>query len=55
MDESFNIVKLISQLGFPIAVCIWFMWRDWKFLGELKDALSKIVTLVEEIIEKKVL
>ena len=55
MDSTPNWATLISQLGFPIAMCIWFAWRDYIFLGQLKDTLAKIVTLITEIIDKKVL
>ena len=54
MEEAPNIVQLIGQLGFPIAVCLWFMWRDYQFLSSLKDSLAKIVGLIENVIDKKV-
>ena len=49
-----TIMKVISNVGFPIAVCVWFAWRDQKFLTKLTDSLSKIVALIETVIEKKV-
>ncbi len=40
-------VKVISQLGFPIAVCVWFMWRDAKFISILSQRLDKVILLLE--------
>ena len=52
-----NWVTLISQLGFPIFVCLWFMWRDYKFLTSLQDLLAgvkeeiaKLNTVIETIL-----
>lgn len=58
--SSVNWVQLISQLGFPIFVCIWFMWRDYKFLSSLQDVLGglkieieKLNTLLEAVLRVK--
>lgn len=56
MPDSYNWVQLISQLGFPIVVCLWFMWRDYKFLGALSahmERMEKMVDLLEQILEKR--
>ena len=52
-----NWVTLISQLGFPIFVCLWFMWRDYKFLTSLqelltgvKEEIAKLNTVIETIL-----
>jgi hypothetical protein len=39
MDSA---MQLIGQLGFPIFVCLWFMWRDYKFLTSLQELLDGI-------------
>lgn len=39
---SNNWVTLISQLGFPIFVCLWFMWRDYRFLSSMRDLFSGV-------------
>jgi hypothetical protein len=51
---------LISQLGFPIFVCIWFMWRDYKFLtalqdvlGGVKEEIGKLNILIEAVVAAK--
>lgn len=56
MDPSsgnINWVSLISQLGFPIVVCLWFMWRDYKFLTTLQAELEKLNTLLEAVLKVK--
>jgi hypothetical protein len=55
MDPTGNVdwVKLVSQLGFPIFTCIWFMWRDYKFLSTLQEELEKLNTLLEAALKIK--
>ena len=48
-----DIVKLITQLGFPVAVCIWFMWRDSKFISTLSVKLDKVILLLEITLKVK--
>lgn len=55
MDASYNWTQLISQLGFPIVVCLWFMWRDYKFLSTLAGVLTGIqleVTKLNELLDR---
>lgn len=45
-------VNLISNLGFPIAVCIYLFWQNSKLtdtLGELKLVISKLVDRFDKI------
>jgi len=48
-------IKLISQLGFPIAVCVWFMWRDAKFMSILSVRLDKIILLLEIALKQPII
>jgi hypothetical protein len=60
MDPSSGIsysswVSLISQLGFPIVVCLWFMWRDYKFLTTLASVMTGIqieITKLNELLDR---
>ena len=50
-----NWTALISQLGFPIVVCLWFMWRDYKFLSTLATVLTGIqleITKLNELLDR---
>ena len=38
------ITKLVSQLGFPIFVAVWLLWR---FDGALRDISAQLQTLIE--------
>jgi hypothetical protein len=51
MESMDSWVKLISQLGFPIMVCLWFMWRDYKFLMTLASVLGGIQTEITKLNE----
>ena len=42
-----NWLDVITRLGFPIVVCLWFMWRDYKFLGALTQHMERMEKMVE--------
>lgn len=44
-------ITLIQQLGFPIFVCLWFMWRDYKLLMHLASVLTGIQTEIVRLNE----
>ena len=57
MDDA---VKVITQLGFPIFVCLWFMWRDYKVMTSIqravddaKEEVGKLNLLLETILKTK--
>jgi hypothetical protein len=37
-----EIVNVISNFGFPIAICLWFMFRTEKSIKNNTDALNSI-------------
>ena len=37
------IINLISQVGFPIVICCWFMFRTEKVINTNTQALNKIM------------
>ena len=39
-------VGLISSLGFPIFVCLWFMLRTEKIIKSNTDALNSLKTII---------
>lgn len=41
-----NLMTLISQVGFPIVVCLWFMFRTEKVIKANTEALDKIRNFV---------
>lgn len=53
--EGMEITKLVAQLtqqvGFPIAVAFWLLWRTDKKLVKMTEVLEKIATTMA-LIEK---
>lgn len=43
-----EVITLISKLGFPILVAIWFMWRYEKRMDRILNMLTIIATKLEE-------
>ena len=39
-------IDLVSQLGFPIAIVLWFMLRTEKVIGANTEALNKIREII---------
>lgn len=50
MIES-EAVALVSNVGFPIAVTLWFMFRTEKVINANTDATRRMIELIER--EKK--
>lgn len=46
-------VNLFVNNGTAIAVIIYFMWRDSKFMDKLNNSLTALITLVNEIKERE--
>lgn len=49
MDE---IISLISSVGFPIVMCLWFMFRTEKVMNRNTEATEKL-SLILESLERK--
>lgn len=47
MDSS--IASFIKEVGFPVAVCVWFMWRLEAILGKVTQRLSSLVVAVNKL------
>jgi len=50
-----ELIEIIQQIGFPIAVAIFLLWRYDKRLKDLTEVLHKIATTIEvlkNIVEK---
>ena len=55
-DEMNAIVKLILNSGVSITVIAYFMFRDYKFMSTLNNALTSLINSVDtlkEIIKSK--
>lgn len=37
------IISSISNLGFPIAMCLWFMFRTEKVIGKNTEVMEKVL------------
>ena len=47
MTIETDLVPLISSVGFPIVVCLWFMFRTEKVIRANTDALNQIKGVLE--------
>ena len=46
-----DIVTLVRDLGFPIVVVIWFMWRMEKRLDRYTEQIEKLYTVVTVLVK----
>ena len=44
-----DIIKLIQQVGFPIAVCIYLLWRYEKRLADISKSIEKLSGSLSEV------
>jgi len=50
MDLTLDgIIKLIQQIGFPIAVALWFMFRTDKKIEKMTEALREVKEVLARI------
>ncbi len=42
-----TVITLIQNTGVPVATCIYFMFRDYKFMGQLQTTLQALVSAVD--------
>lgn len=40
--------QFIVQFGFPIAMCLWFMFKTDKNLQKNTDALNNLILIIKE-------
>lgn len=51
--EILDVIKeLIQNLGFPIAMVVYFAWRDVKYMTKLDSTLNLIVEYLKREEEK---
>lgn len=43
-----ELIPLIGSLGFPIVVCLWFMFRTEKVISANTEALNQIKGVLED-------
>jgi hypothetical protein len=43
---------LIGSYGFPVAMCLWFMFRTEKALQSLREAIVSLTTLISNNAKK---
>ena len=48
-----EITNLISQVGFPIAITLWFMLRTEKVISSNTEALNQIKVVMNDCQEKR--
>ena len=47
-----EVVQLISNVGFPIAMCLIMIFGQKKTLEDLKNTIDKNTSMVEKLIDK---
>lgn len=47
------IKELVGNLGLPIALVVYFAWRDVKYMDKLDETLNTILTTLNFMVEKK--
>ena len=55
---EFDIVKLITDLGIPVALVVYFLFKDWKITDQLLKLVGRVehlLTKIEEQANKEVL
>lgn len=51
MDTS-TIADFITKLGLPVALVLYYVYKDWKFTQQLIEALTRNTMLLGSIAEK---
>lgn len=54
---EFDLIKVITDLGIPVALVVYFLVKDWKFTGTMVATNARIehlLTRLEEGIDKEV-
>jgi len=46
MEEQ--LISLVTQVGFPIVVCLWFMFKTEKVIKANTEVLSQILLLISK-------
>lgn len=53
METAFEFIKaLINELGFPVAMVIYFIWDKTKITNQLTTAINNNNTLLEKLLTK---
>lgn len=45
-----NVVEIIGNLGFPIFVAVWLLWKSHKDTEVIKDSVDKLENSIVELI-----
>lgn len=46
-------ISLIAQFGFPIAMCLWFMFKTDKVITTNTEAINRLSDMVEKLCSKR--
>lgn len=47
-----TLIELISNVGFPIAVCVYMMTHNTKIVKENTDTINALKNVIEKLSEK---
>lgn len=48
--QDFNIIELIGNLGFPIFVAVWLLWKSHKDTETITNSVNKLENSIIELI-----
>ena len=54
--EMKELVNMIQNTGVTVVIIVYFLYRDYKFMGTLKDTLTTLVNTVstlKEVVQSK--
>ena len=46
-------IQMIAQVGFPIVMCLWFMFRTEKVMSKVVESLERFSDLMMKMCDKK--
>lgn len=49
-DVGMDVVEIIGNLGFPIFVAVWLLWKSHKDTEVIKDSVDKLENSIVELI-----
>ena len=41
-----DLITIVQTVGFPIFVCLWFMWREKKYMERHSQQMEKVITVM---------
>jgi hypothetical protein len=46
---EFDVVDVITKLGLPIALVVYYLWKDYKMMDRLIQLMQQVTDLLEDV------